>query len=414
VNHLALRHIARAVIFLTGLLACPAWSAPDEESLGKSQGYPVGTRLTLEQEPHLVASYSGGREQFFPYHTVRKAETEPLPRAALPARFSYTFDDRKFTADDYLDRQRVTGLLVLKDGRIVLERYQYDRTEANRFVSQSMAKSVTSLLTGLAIQEGKIRALDDLAKAYVPALAGNPYGETSLRHLLQMSSGITFREVYSGTDDVATLSRLAVGGQGPGGVAVLEPFRNNQRHSPPGTKFVYASIETEVLGLVVRQAVGMSLADYLSQRIWQPMGAEADAIWFVDKSGQEAAYCCLAATLRDYGRLGMLLANDGVARGKQVVPRAWIAQATEPTPGYPHLRPGVATPYLGYGYQFWIFPGDHRRFALFGVRGQAIFVDPALKLVLVQTAVWKDFTDPEPRRERDAFWRGVVAQYGEW
>jgi CubicO group peptidase (beta-lactamase class C family) len=402
------------MLLLAGLLAGTARSAPDEESLGKSQGYPVGTRATLEQEPHLVASYSGGREQFFPYHTVRKGMKEPLPRAPESERFSYTFDGRRYTADDYLDRQRVTGLLVLKDGRIVLERYQYDRTEANRFVSQSMAKSVTSLLVGLALHEGKIRSLDDLAREYVPELAGNPDGETSLRHLLQMSSGIKFREEYSGTDDVATLSRLSVGGLGPGGAAVLEPFRNNERPSAAGTKFAYASIETEVLGLVFRRTVGVSLADYLSERIWQPMGAEADAIWFVDRSGQEAAYCCLGATLRDYGRLGILVANDGVACGKQVVPRTWIAEATQPTPGYPHLRPGVATPYLGYGYQFWIFPGEHRRFALFGVRGQAIFVDPELKLVLVQTAVWKDFTDPEPRRERDALWRGVVAHYGEW
>jgi CubicO group peptidase (beta-lactamase class C family) len=125
---------------------------------------------------------------------------------------------------------------------------------------------------------------------YVPALEGNPYGETSLRHLLQMSSGIKFSEEYSGRDDVATLSRLAVGGLGPGGAAVLEPFRKNERHSAPGTKFAYASIETEVLGLVVRQAVGVSLAEYLSERIWQPMGAEADAIWFVVGVGQGAEH----------------------------------------------------------------------------------------------------------------------------
>jgi CubicO group peptidase (beta-lactamase class C family) len=231
---------------------------------------------------------------------------------------------------------------------------------------------------------------------------------------LQMSSGVKFSEVYSGTDDVATLARLSAGNLGPGGLAVLEPFRKNERQSAPGTKFAYASVETEVLGFVLREATGASLADYLSTKIWQPMGAESDATWMVDASGQEAAYCCLGATLRDYGRLGLLLARDGVARGKPIIPRDWIREATQPTPGYPHLRPGVATPYLGYGYQFWVFPGDHRRFALFGVRGQGIFVDPELDLVMVQTAVWKDFVDTEPRRERDALWRGVVAEYGPW
>jgi CubicO group peptidase (beta-lactamase class C family) len=169
-----------------------------------------------------------------------------------------------------------------------------------------------------------------------------------------------------------------------------------------------------VVGLVLRQAFGRSLAETLSEKFWRPMGAEADATWIVDRSGQEVAYCCLGATLRDYGRLGLLLANDGVAGGTRVVPKDWIREATQPTPGYPHLKPEVATPYLGYGYQFWIFPGSHRRFAMLGVRGQAIYVDPGLKLVMVQTAVWKDFVDAEGRRERDAFWRGVVAEYGPW
>ena len=115
-----------------------------------------------------------------------------------------------------------------------------------------------------------------------------------------------------------------------------------------------------------------------------------------------------------YGRLGLLLAQGGAVAGKPVVPKPWIDEATQPTPGYPHLKPGVATPYFGYGYQFWVFPGDHRRFALLGVRGQGVFVDPELNLVMVQTAVWKDFVDPVPGRERDALWRGVVAHYGAW
>jgi CubicO group peptidase (beta-lactamase class C family) len=403
-----------AGLILTATLCTVSAAAPDEEALGKRQGYPLGERATLEQERHLIASYSGGREQFFPFHVVKNGAAEPLPRAPEQKQFIYTLDGQRYTSDDYLDRQRVTGLLVLKDGRIELERYQYDRTDASRFVSQSMAKSVTSLLVGLAIADGKIASIDDLARRYVPELEGNPYGETSIRHLLQMSSGVKVSEVYSGTDDVATLSRLTAGGLGPGGPAALEPFRKNERPVPAGTKFAYASVETEVLGLVVRRATGQPLADYLSTRIWQPMGAESDAIWIVDRSGQEVAYCCLGATLRDYGRLGLLLAKDGRARGQQLVPKEWLLEATRPTPGYSHLNPGTATPYLGYGYQFWVFPGEHRRFALFGVRGQGVFVDPELNLVMAQTAAWKDFVASEPRRERDALWRGVVAAYGAW
>jgi CubicO group peptidase (beta-lactamase class C family) len=229
-----------------------------------------------------------------------------------------------------------------------------------------------------------------------------------------MSSGVKFSEDFTGSDDGAILGRGSVGNLGPGGVSTVMPFKDNKRIYEPGTKFAYASSETQVLGLVLRQAIGKSLANYLSEKIWQPMGAESDASWSIDKSGQEAAFCCLGATLRDFARLGMLLANDGVANGKQIVPKEWGREATQPTPGYPHLKPGFDHPYFGYGYQFWVFPGSNRRFACQGVRGQAIFVDPELKLVMVQTAVWKGYRDSQAHRERDALWRGIVATYGRW
>jgi CubicO group peptidase (beta-lactamase class C family) len=141
------------------------------------------------------------------------------------------------------------------------------------------------------------------------------------------------------------------------------------------------------------------------------MGAEADATWLVDASGQEATYCCLNAVLRDYARLGLLLAHDGNWRGRQLVPAAWIRDATTVRPDQPHLRPGVATPFFGYGYQIWIFPGERRMFALLGVRGQAIFVDPQSRLVMVHAAVRKQPVDPGTR-EAVALWRGVVRQLG--
>jgi CubicO group peptidase (beta-lactamase class C family) len=394
-----------------------ALAGPDEEALGKSHvyPYPLGTRDTIEQEQHLVSTYSGGREKLFPHHMAKKGPaSNRLPQVGFPMVFWYTLDGRRYNSDEYIARQRVTGLLVMKDGQIVLERYQYDRNEAHRFQSQSMAKSVTALLVGIAIAEGHIKSVDDSAKEYVPELVGHPYGETSIRHLLQMSSGVKFSEDYTGMDDVAILSRGSAGNLGPGGLSTVMPFKNHKRIYKPGNKFAYASSETQVLGLVLRQATGKSLADYLSQKIWQPMGAESDASWIVDKSGQEAAYCCFGATLRDFARLGMLLANDGVANGKQIVPKEWVREATQPTPDYPHLKPGVATSYFGYGYQFWVFPGNNRRFALLGVRGQGIFVDPELKLVLVQTAVWKGYRDIPASRERDALWRGLVATYGRW
>jgi CubicO group peptidase (beta-lactamase class C family) len=389
---------------------------PDEESLGKSKGYPLASRhAALQREEHLVSNYSGGREKFYPHHIVKKGPVPtPLAKAEWPTLFWYTLDGRRYNSDEYLKRQRVMGLLVIKEGQIVLERYQFNRNESNRFQSESMAKSVSALLVGIAIAEGHIKSVDDLAKQYVPELVDHPYGETSIRHLLQMSSGVKYSLDYTESDDETILIRGSAGNLGPGGVNTVMPFKNNKRIYEPGKKFQYGSCQTQVLGLVLRQAIGKSLADYLSEKIWQPMGAESDASWQIDKSGQEAAFCCLGATLRDFGRLGMLLANDGVSDGKQIVPQEWVHEATQPTPGYPHLKPGVDHPYFGYGYQFWVFPGSKRRFALQGTRGQAVFVDPELKLVMVQAAVWKSLIHQESHGERDALWRGIVATYGSW
>src|SRR5262249_8103103 len=176
---------------------------------------------------------------------------------------------------------------------------------------------------------------------------------------------------------------------------------------PVGTKFSYASVEPEVLGLVHAAAVGRPVAEYLQEKIWQPIGAEADATWIIDRAGQEVTFCCFNAVLRDYARLGLLLAHDGNWRGRQIVPAAWIRDATSVRTDQPHLRPRTATPFFGYGYQTWIFPEDRRMFAFLGVRGQAIYVDPASRLVLVTTAVRKLPRDPGGA-ETVALWRAVT------
>jgi len=176
-----------------------------------------------------------------------------------------------------------------------------------------MAKTVTSMLIGIAIAEGRIRSVDDPAAAYVPGLAGTEYGRTSLRHLLQMSSGVRFLEEYSGRDDITRPAFDTFSRRGPGGAAAVTQF--NERAAPSGTRFSYASVETQVLGLVLTHAVGRPVAASLQEKIWQPIGAEADATWLVDRAGQESTFCCLNAVLRDYARLGLLLAHDGNWRG---------------------------------------------------------------------------------------------------
>jgi CubicO group peptidase (beta-lactamase class C family) len=383
---------------------------PDAEAYGASDGYPIGDRSTFFRTPFLVGAFSH-LDQVFEGRLVRRATTpSPLARAASEPAVRYEYRGHTFTLDDYLTRHPATGLLVARGDMILIERYQYARHDRHRFPSWSMAKTVTALLVGTALAEGRIHSVDDPAAAYVPALAGTEYGRTSLRHLLQMSSGVRFVEAYSGRDDVSLLAASTFRQQvGAGGVDAVTPF--NVRGAPSGTRFSYASVETQVLGLVLRAAVGRPVADDLHEKIWEPLGAEADATWLIDRAGQEATYCCLNAVLRDYARLGLLLAHDGQWRGRQLIPLAWIEDATRVHPGQVHLQPGIATPFFGYGYQVWLFPGERRMFALLGVHGQALFVDPASRLVLVHTAVRQQPVDPAGA-EAVALWRSLVRELG--
>ena len=375
----------------------------DAAEYGASQGYPIGDRTTCSRPVFLVGCHSHF-DQVYEGRLVRRATTSsPLARAAAEPAIRYEYQGQTFTVDDYLARNPTTGLLIARGDTILIERYQYARHDRHRFMSWSMAKTVTAMLIGIAIAEGRIRSVDDAAAVYVPALAGTEYGRTSLRHLLQMSSGVRFVEEYTGKDDVARLSADTYRQIGSGGVEAVKQF--NVRAAPPGTRFYYASVETQVLGLALRSATGRPVADYLQEKIWEPIGAEADATWLIDRDGQEAAYCCINAVLRDYARLGLLLAHDGNWRGRQIIPTAWIEDATRVRQGQPQPDAG------GYGYQVWILAGERRMFALRGVRGQAIYVDPASRVVMVHTAVRKQARDPGVR-EANVLWRSVVQQLG--
>ncbi len=193
-------------------LALPATAAPDEELLGKSAGYPIGSRASwFYDESVRVGSFSN-LDRLLPHNILNKAATPlPLPAAANPPKIEYRFENQTLTLDDFLAHQRVTGLLLIKDGEVLFERYQYGRNPAHRFVSHSMAKSIISIAVGMALAEGKIGSLDDTVAKYVPKLAGVPYGETSIRNVLRMSSGVAFKEVYDGNDDLARFARLESG-----------------------------------------------------------------------------------------------------------------------------------------------------------------------------------------------------------
>ena len=388
----------KAALAVLGIcLSSGVFAAPDEEILGKSQGYPVCPLFSgLPTQSCFVGQWSHF-DQIAPARKVaRGASVRPLKRADKAPELG---------VDQFLERARNTGLLVLHGDTVLAERYQYDRKPEHRFYSASMSKTVVAMLVGIALDERALKSIDDKAAQYVPELRGHPYGDTSLRHLLTMSSGVRYVEAYDGKPgDHSIFRRLMFSPESPGGAATVMPFKDRDRAA--GEKFSYAGPDTQVLTLVLRAAVGRPLADYLSEKIWQPMGAEADATWLIDKAGYENGAGGLNATLRDWGRFGLLLANDGVLDGRQIIPAHWVRSAT--TAQAAHLQVGVATRHNGYGYQTWLIHPTRRHFALLGIRGQGVFVDPYTKLVVVHTAVHALEADLPARGEQFRFFYSTL------
>ena len=399
------------------ILAC---SAAQPNPVFSDTGYAADAYGAADSYPLPVPGQARTQQQFVGYysHYDKVRPADPIARAGIPSMLetsgreltlNYPYGGQQRNLNDYLDRNPVTGLLIARDDTILYEHYRYARKDSDRFMSQSMAKTIVGMLIGIAISEGAIRSIDDLADVYVPELADNPYGQTSIRNLLHMSSGVHFFEDSNSGDDRDKLGRDLFDPHGLGAIDAVKHFDKRERTA--GTHFSYASIETEVLGLVLSHATHMSVAQYASERVWKKMGMESDASWGRDATGQNITYCCVSATLRDWARFGMMLANDGQWNGQQIVPRDWVLQATSVASSDSFLAPGKANPIFGYGYQVWILPGERRMFALQGMDGQRIIIDPRSKLVLVQTAVWTSDDDPG-MREVYALWYALVAQQG--
>jgi CubicO group peptidase (beta-lactamase class C family) len=260
--------------------AAESYPVPDP-ALARRQGNPWEPKYRVGAFSHLDGIYN----------------TRQIDRAAAPWMFKcsaadvhYRFGESQFSLADYLARKPVTGLLIARDDRILFEHYQYGRTDRDRFVSQSMVKSITGLLVGIAVSDGAIKSVDDTPETYVPGFKGTEYGRTPIRDLLHMSSGVYFGEERDGGCDLNRLWSDMVSGAGffkKGTIGSIAQF--NQRIAPPGTKYRYASIEPDVLGMVLHHAVNKPASDYLKTKVWDPIGAEADAKWLVDAEGFELA-----------------------------------------------------------------------------------------------------------------------------
>ncbi len=387
-------------------------AGPDAAAYGEAQNYPASPSVVKVERFQQVGSSTDWDTRFPAHHVSHAAKVWNFRRAALEADVHFELSRKPASLSNFLARVPVTGLLLVKDDTILFEHYQYARTDKHRLLGNSMTKTIVSMLMGIAIADGRIHSVQDKAADYVPELKGSLYGDTTLRVLLQMSSGIT------GDDPIAPDSKQTYGdrffdelftkGANPG-TSLAKFYR---RYAPTGEHFRYSSTDNETLTTVLHRAVKKPLADYLSEKIWRPIGAESDASWAADSSDQEIGDFGFSAVLRDYARFGRLLARDGDWDGRQIIPRQWILDATTLHPGDKQVAPGAAAYYYGYGYQLWILPDEPREFALIGAGGQYIFVDPKAKLVMVQTAVRDDSVKvTSPRNETLALWLAFVHDF---
>jgi CubicO group peptidase (beta-lactamase class C family) len=309
----------------------------------------------------------------------RGGPARPIPRRIRPLT-GVRFEDQGRNVDlyDYLSTNRVAGLLVLKDGEIVLEDYELGITPDTRWASFSMAKSIASTLVGAALLDGSISTLDDPVSRYVPALRGGAYEGVSIRQVLTMSSGVRWNETYTDpTSDRRKVLQLQLTGK-PGDV--LRYMNSLSRAAAPGSVWNYSTGETFVLGAVIEGATHRPLTDYLAEKIWSKAGMEQDATWWVDgPKGMVWAGTGMSATLRDYGRFGLIVADNGRLNGRSIVPDGWFNEA-----GVPHSIGGKS---VDYGYMWWIPPQSDPihagAFEAVGIFGQYLYVNPRERLVIV-------------------------------
>jgi CubicO group peptidase (beta-lactamase class C family) len=301
--------------------------------------------------------------------------------------------------DAYMKDQRTAALVIIQDGKIRLEKYGLGFSADGRWTSFSVAKSFTSTLVGAAIKDGYIKSIDDKVSDYIPNLKGSVYDNVTIKQLLTMTSGVKWNEDYA--DPKSDVALFNAHKAEPGFDVTVSYMRKLKREAPPGTKWVYKTGETNLIGVLVSSATKKNLSDYLSEKVWQPFGMEHDASWLLGSTGHEISGCCLQASTRDFARFGLFIQGGGIAEGKSVLPDGWIAEATTK-----HADTNQAE--YGYGYQWWAV--NDGSYAARGIFGQGIFIDPKRKLVIASNSNWPQATDlqgGDQDKKRSAFYKQV-------
>lgn len=387
--------IARAVLLLFVLLGVAAllfWFSLDRETRNLLATRPTNSDLLFWNQAQRDAGFRA-LDRLPVLAKSRVVAAGPTPSALPPGPVLKLPLD----VDAYMAGQRSAALIVLHDGKLRLERYGLGFDAAGRWTSFSVAKSITATLVGAAIKDGHIRSMDDKLSDYIPAMKGSAYDDVSLRQLLTMTSGVRWNEDYA--DPNSDVARFNKHKPEDGVDALVSYLRQLPREAPPGTRWLYSTGETNLVGVLLSQATKKPLATYLSEKIWVPAGMEQQATWILSKTGQEISGCCIQAAARDYARFGQFVLDGAKVGGQAIVPEGWLTDATTE-------RTGIGQPGRGYGYQWWTYTDGS--FAGRGIFGQGLFIDPKRRLVIASNANWAGGArDREANPAREAFYRAV-------
>lgn len=386
------RKIALGLLGALVVAGGAGWFSLDKETRGLLATLPTNRDLLFWTEPQRDAAFRAldRLSVLAKSRVVATGSTAmPLPPGA-PLKLG-------LDVGAYMAGQRSAALLVLQDGKVRLERYGLGFDASGRWTSFSVAKSFTSTLVGAAIRDGHIKSMDDKVTDYIPQMKGSAYDDVSIRQLLTMTSGVRWNEDYA--DPNSDVARFNNHQPEEGVDALVSYMRRLPRAVPPGTRWHYSTGETNLVGILVSQAVRQPLSTYLSQKIWAPVGMEQQATWLLSKTGQEISGCCIQAAMRDFGRFGLFILNGARINGQSIVPDGWLAEATT-------ARTDIGQPARGYGYQWWTYADGS--FSARGIFGQGIFIDPRRKLVIASNANWAGGArDRTAGEAREAFYRAV-------
>lgn len=299
--------------------------------------------------------------------------------------------------DSYFDENRIGGIIVIKDDEIRLEKYAENIDQNTLWTSYSVAKSISSLLVGVALKEGDIESLDDLLEKYIPEFIGHDYGKVSVRQLLTMTSGIAWNEDYADANsDVAQMYQSPCEGEE---AHILTYMKELKAVHKPGEKWNYSTGETDLVGILIQKATGISMAEYLSEKIWKPFGMQQCAYWLADEcSNMNIGGSGLNASLRDYARLGSLMLNDGKIGEESIVSEEWMKDATS-------LLYQTNDEGGGYGYLWWRSPDGS--YAAHGIFGQLLYINPSENLIIAQVAAWPQASGKELSENQNNFIQAV-------